>query len=45
MRTALHRLAAEFPGIAVPRTGRYVSTPARAEDGSAYPEPARGRAG
>jgi glyoxylase-like metal-dependent hydrolase (beta-lactamase superfamily II) len=41
MRVALHRLAEEFSSIAVPRNGRYVSAPARAEDGSAYREPTR----
>jgi glyoxylase-like metal-dependent hydrolase (beta-lactamase superfamily II) len=39
MRTALHRLAREFDRIAVPRNGRYLRTPARAEDGSAYCDP------
>lgn len=37
MRNALHLLARDFERIAVPRTGRYVEQPARAEDGSAYP--------
>jgi hypothetical protein len=41
MRAALERLADEFSSIAVPRSGRYVSAPARAEDGSAYREPNR----
>ncbi|WP_158046509.1 MBL fold metallo-hydrolase [Skermanella pratensis] len=36
MRTALHRLADEFDRVAVPRQGRYLRHPARAEDGSAY---------
>ena len=36
MRTALHRLAAGFDAVAVPRQGRYLASPARAEDGSAY---------
>jgi glyoxylase-like metal-dependent hydrolase (beta-lactamase superfamily II) len=39
MRSALHRLAREFDRIAVPRNGRYVRTPARAEEGSAYCDP------
>lgn len=39
MRTALHQLAAEFDKVAVPRTGKYLGTPARAEDGSAYCTP------
>jgi hypothetical protein len=39
MRAALHRLAREFSSIAVPENGRYVRTPARAEDGSAYCDP------
>jgi glyoxylase-like metal-dependent hydrolase (beta-lactamase superfamily II) len=39
MRAALHRLASEFDRIAVPETGRYLRTPARAEDGSAYCDP------
>jgi glyoxylase-like metal-dependent hydrolase (beta-lactamase superfamily II) len=38
MRAALHRLADEFRTVAVPAVGRYVQTPARAEDGSAYCE-------
>jgi hypothetical protein len=40
MRAALHRLATDFDTIAIPAAGRYVSMPARAEDGSAYCEPA-----
>ena len=36
MRTALHHLAREFNRIAIPENGKYVRTPARAEDGSAY---------
>lgn len=36
MRAALHELARDFFRIAVPESGRYVSQPARAEDGSAY---------
>ena len=39
MRLALHRLAREFGRIAVPENGRYLRTPARAEDGSAYCDP------
>lgn len=39
MRAALHRLAREFSSIAVPKNGRYVRTPVRAEDGSAYCDP------
>lgn len=39
MRAALHQLAADFDRVAIPRTGRYVRAPARAEDGSAYCEP------
>jgi glyoxylase-like metal-dependent hydrolase (beta-lactamase superfamily II) len=33
MRSALHRLARDFDRIAVPRNGRYLRSPARAEDG------------
>ena len=33
---ALDKLAAEFDEIAVPKHGRYVEDPKRAEDGSAY---------
>ena len=36
MRAALHTLAQNFDQIAVPKHGRYVLHPARAEDGSAY---------
>jgi glyoxylase-like metal-dependent hydrolase (beta-lactamase superfamily II) len=36
MRDALHRLAREFDSVAVPKHGRYVNNPARAEDGTAY---------
>jgi hypothetical protein len=36
---AHHRLARDFDRIAVPRNGRYLRTPARAEDGSAYCRP------
>ena len=39
MRTALHRLAREFDRIAVPPNGKYLRTPARAEDGTAYCDP------
>jgi glyoxylase-like metal-dependent hydrolase (beta-lactamase superfamily II) len=39
MRDALHLLAREFDRIAVPKQGRYVRQPARAEDGSAYRSP------
>jgi glyoxylase-like metal-dependent hydrolase (beta-lactamase superfamily II) len=39
MRTALHHLARTFDGVAVPKDGRYLHAPARAEDGSAYAEP------
>jgi hypothetical protein len=39
MRNALYRLARDFDRIAVPRNGRYLRTPARAEDGSAYCDP------
>jgi glyoxylase-like metal-dependent hydrolase (beta-lactamase superfamily II) len=39
MRSALHRLARDFDRIAVPRNGRYLRSPARAEDGSAYCDP------
>lgn len=40
MRRALHELARNFDELAVPKGGRYVDRPARAEDGSAY-DPAR----
>ncbi|WP_152045739.1 MBL fold metallo-hydrolase [Aureimonas psammosilenae] len=36
MRAALHRLSSDFDEIAVPKSGRYLTEPARAEDGSAY---------
>ncbi|MDR7038903.1 glyoxylase-like metal-dependent hydrolase (beta-lactamase superfamily II) [Methylobacterium sp. BE186] len=39
MRRALAALAQTFEAVAVPKQGRYVETPARAEDGSAYREP------
>jgi glyoxylase-like metal-dependent hydrolase (beta-lactamase superfamily II) len=39
MRAALDRLAREFDTVAVPRNGKYLRTPARAEDGSAYCHP------
>jgi glyoxylase-like metal-dependent hydrolase (beta-lactamase superfamily II) len=39
MRAALGWLAREFARIAVPRNGKYLRTPARAEDGSAYCDP------
>jgi hypothetical protein len=39
MRDALRRLAREFDDVAVPKHGRYVKNPARAEDGTAYCEP------
>ncbi len=38
-REALHKLARDFDQIAVPKTGRYLKNPARAEDGSAYCPP------
>jgi glyoxylase-like metal-dependent hydrolase (beta-lactamase superfamily II) len=38
MRDALRRLAREFDDVAVPKHGRYVKNPARAEDGTAYRE-------
>ncbi len=38
LRTALHTLARDFDQLAVPKEGRYVSDPQRAEDGSAYKE-------
>jgi hypothetical protein len=40
MRSALHRLAREFDRVAVPQNGKYLRSPARAEDGSAYCDPA-----
>ncbi len=39
MRSALHRLAEDFDAIAVPLDGRYVETPATAENGRAYRDP------
>ncbi|MRX49612.1 MBL fold metallo-hydrolase [Paracoccus sp. S-4012] len=39
MRAALHRLAAEFREVAVPKQGRYVDEPRGAGDGSAYEKP------
>jgi hypothetical protein len=39
MRQALKQLAQNFDRVAVPKHGRYVDDPARAEDGSAYPAP------
>lgn len=39
MRRALHDLAARFETVAVPDGGRYVETPARPEDGTAYRAP------
>lgn len=39
LRTALDALARDFDRVAVPREGRYVGHPARAEDGSAYQPP------
>jgi glyoxylase-like metal-dependent hydrolase (beta-lactamase superfamily II) len=39
MRAALGRLAREFARVAVPRNGKYLRTPARVEDGSAYCDP------
>ena len=39
MREALHRLAAGFDHVSVPRQGRYVGYSARPEDGSAYVKP------
>jgi glyoxylase-like metal-dependent hydrolase (beta-lactamase superfamily II) len=39
MQSALDRLAAEFDTIAVPAKGQYLSSPARAEDGTAYRKP------
>jgi hypothetical protein len=41
MRAALHQLAKRFDTVAVPENARYVRTPARAEDGSAYCAPER----
>ena len=39
MRTALHRLAAEFETVAVPEGGKYQGHPVSAEDGTAYLKP------
>jgi glyoxylase-like metal-dependent hydrolase (beta-lactamase superfamily II) len=39
MRVALRTLAGDFSRLAVPRDGVYVSRPATARDGSAYPPP------
>jgi glyoxylase-like metal-dependent hydrolase (beta-lactamase superfamily II) len=39
MQKALDRLAAEFDTIAVPAKGQYLTSPARAEDGTAYRKP------
>jgi glyoxylase-like metal-dependent hydrolase (beta-lactamase superfamily II) len=39
MRSALKTLAHEFAGVAVPKSGRYVSEPAHAETGTAYRSP------
>jgi glyoxylase-like metal-dependent hydrolase (beta-lactamase superfamily II) len=39
MQNALDRLARDFDCIAVPQNGRYLRTPASAEDGSAYCDP------
>lgn len=39
MTSALDDLARVFDEVAVPKGGRYVAEPARAEDGSAYREP------
>lgn len=38
-RAALHRLAAGFREVAVPRRGRYLDQPRRASDGTAYERP------
>jgi glyoxylase-like metal-dependent hydrolase (beta-lactamase superfamily II) len=40
MRGALRTLARDFSTLAIPRNGVYVSRPAAARDGSAYPSPA-----
>ena len=37
MQEALNLLARNFDRIAVPEDGKYVGSPARAEDASAYP--------
>ena len=39
MRDGLQRLARDFRDIAVPKQGKYLREPRRAEDGSAYEEP------
>lgn len=39
LRHGLDALAQDFEHVAVPDQGRYVETPARAEDGSAYRSP------
>lgn len=39
LRDGLNELARRFDEIAVPKDGRYVEQPARAEDGSAYRKP------
>ena len=39
MRGALQSLARNFEKVAVPKDGRYVNAPARAEDGAAYLAP------
>jgi glyoxylase-like metal-dependent hydrolase (beta-lactamase superfamily II) len=39
MSAALRQLASNFDAVAVPRTGKYLTNPARAEDGSAYRQP------
>ncbi len=36
MRAALHELAERFDEVAVPKKGKYVEEPAKAEDGTAY---------
>ena len=36
LRDALHALASNFSQVAVPKQGRYVDTPVRSQDGSAY---------
>ncbi|TNC51122.1 MBL fold metallo-hydrolase [Rubellimicrobium rubrum] len=36
MREGLHRLAKDFGDLSVPRQGRYLTEPRRAQDGSAY---------
>jgi len=39
LRSGLDKLARDLDSIAVPREGRYVKSPARADDGSAYRAP------